>query len=640
MYLAFVTMTIFAAIITILVLSSSTLSLNQADQQACSNKNLSVSSYNYFCNGSSHVFKNLVRCHKMIQSVSVHPLYCLTYWSNQKKELYEGNNFTVGVCPFKTIYNLEENEFKLPKTINLQHLSHFNEDHMCLKLNRTGVSCGACNNRSAASLNSFSFDCLPIDRCHDYSWAYLLLADLVPVTILFAIVVMFDINIISGYANTYVLFCQVICIHTNFMLIEHGLTKLTTDNQLSQRISLALLSFYSVWSLDMGRILAQNICIGKNIGTMDTIALMYIPAFYSLLLVSITYLLAELHARDNYIILRLCKPFSFCLSRFKKRVSLSVSLINAFATFFLLSYSKLTVTSLLLISPTYLYNINSEHVATVYLYDGTTEYFTGWKAIFLSTLGFTVLLVFVLFPSFLLLIYRMKRFQRFLKYFKLHRQFLVVFMDAFQNCYKDGMNRTSDCRWFSAVYLFYRIIVFSAIVFLRSFFAFKFLYPLISQGTVTITLLLILYFSPYKNSIYNKLDITMFAFSIIVSCLMIVNGILKVDGNSTIVEKLLFSALTLPLIGAVIFVGYHIILRLSVCMRLSFKTWHGRRNKDVSFFAKNNDTMSDMAPKSDFTPSLPDRLIHPYLYSENMESNERQSFGTFQVTYGSTTSTN
>ncbi len=77
-------------------------------------------------------------------------------------------------------------------------------------------------------------------------------------------------------------------------------------------------------------------------------------------------------------------------------------------------------------------------------------------------------------------------------------------MDSFQGCYKDGTEPgTRDCRWFAAVDLLIRVIIYCLISFL--YFAF---------ASLAIVLVVILFVNvlPYKKNVthYNKIDITFY----------------------------------------------------------------------------------------------------------------------------------
>ena len=129
--------------------------------------------YDYFCDDTTEIFNGFVQCNPKMRKVIVPPLYCLTY--NE-----EMNVFLAGSCPFLP-NTKENNNLYLPK--NITNLMIFNEKSMCQYLNRKGVSCGKCNDHSAVAINSYSLECMNIEKCHNYNWIYLLLGDVVPVTL-------------------------------------------------------------------------------------------------------------------------------------------------------------------------------------------------------------------------------------------------------------------------------------------------------------------------------------------------------------------------------------------------------------------------------------------------------------------------
>ena len=176
-----------------------------------SNPNSSViDTYSYFCHdyNTTEIFNDFVQCDPQMRKVVVPPLYCLTYSE-------EMSMFLAGNCPF--LPNAKEiKSVYLPE--NITNVATFNEEVMCHALNRKGVSCGKCNDNSAVAVNSYSSECMNIEKCHNYNWIYLLLADLVPVTLLFLIVILFDINITSGYANTYILFSQIMSLPISYRI--------------------------------------------------------------------------------------------------------------------------------------------------------------------------------------------------------------------------------------------------------------------------------------------------------------------------------------------------------------------------------------------------------------------------------------
>ena len=383
--------------------------------------------------------------------------------------------------------------------------------------------------------------------------------------------------------------------------------------------------------MDLGRSLIPNVCVGHSIETIDSIALQYMSAFYGLGLVFITYCIVELHGYNFCLIVWLWKPFSKCFTRIRRRVNPSASLINAFATFLVLSYSKLAFTSIILLSPSYLYNQTGHHVSTVVIYDGTLGFFKSKKHIWLAILAITIFIIFVVLPPLLLLLYPWRRFQRFLSYFRLHRPGLIIFMNTFQGCYKDGSKGTCDHRWFSAFYFILRIIGCVVCVLLGYSVVSSFSLQLIIEAVNIISILILLYLKPYKKSLYNNLDITILLDIILISSLYTNSYVITNSGGAIVVVMWLFIALGLPLLDAVIFVTYHLIKRLRFYItKTKTRIRHAGQNSRLSLVI---DEKFESQERDDLTPSFPDRLLHPHIYTE---FKKQRDFAAIGSKYGST----
>ena len=79
--------------------------------------------------------------------------------------------------------------------------------------------------------------------------------------------------------------------------------------------------------------------------TLQVLALEYAIAVYPLLLIVFTYLLVEMHDHNVRIVIWLWKPFHEYFVCFRKKSNVKGSLINAFATFLLISFVKFLDTS-------------------------------------------------------------------------------------------------------------------------------------------------------------------------------------------------------------------------------------------------------------------------------------------------------
>ena len=171
------------------------------------------------------------------------------------------------------------------------------------------------------------------------------------------------------------------------------------------------------------------------------------------MLILLSYLLIELHDRQYTAIVLIWKPFRKVLFVFRKSWDIRTSIIDSFATFFLLSYVQVLTFSANLLIPTTIYKLGSNEVQFGLYYTPTVQYFGNEHLPFAIT-AIIILTLFVSIPTLILILHPFQFFQNFLSFFSLNWHFLHAFVDSFQGCYKDGTEPgTFDCRWFSAIIL-------------------------------------------------------------------------------------------------------------------------------------------------------------------------------------------
>ena len=377
---------------------------------------------------------SIVVCNNITQPVYIHICYCMSYDPDK-------NATVVGNCDYSCHQStvLYSPYFPLPSDVSKL------EDTVCSQFHREGQLCGRCNDKFAPPVYSYTLDCV---QCLDYdnNWAKYLAVAFLPLTVFFAIVIIFRISAISGSMNAFILVSQMSS--APIILRSHG--KLTHCYQ-CYGTSIAS-SLHGIWNLDFFRQLYKPFCLHPSMTTLQVLALDYAIAIFPLTLIVITYMFVELHYRNCRIIVWLWKPFRACCARIRPR-NIKTSLIDAFATFILLSCVKFLSVSLDLLVPARLFDIHGKKIGTKYLYyDGTIKYF-GKEHLPYAILAIIMLLVFVVFPCLLLCLFPCRCFQRFLVRYHLRSLALTTFMDAFQGCYKDGTNNTRDCRYFAPMYL-------------------------------------------------------------------------------------------------------------------------------------------------------------------------------------------
>ena len=179
---------------------------------------------------------------------------------------------------------------------------------------------------------------------------------------------------------------------------------------------------------------------------LQVIALDYLVAAYPLLLLVCFYVLVTAHDRECRLVVRLWRPFLWCSSRIRQQWNIRYSIIDAFATFVLLSYIKFVSVSGELLLSTPVFNIHGSRIGHFMYYDGTVE-FMGQQNMpcFIAITILVISIVFIL----LLILYPMKWFQVFLNKCHLNSPGLRMFLECFQGSIVTGQ---MEC-WSAGIFL-------------------------------------------------------------------------------------------------------------------------------------------------------------------------------------------
>ena len=410
-------------------------------------------------NGSSRCrcgsdFKDVVDCDNKTLQVKLLPCFCMTQYAKNP------NITVVGACMYRC---------RLPSSEHVPSNTSGLLMYMCngttavingvLNWNRGGQLCGRCH--EGFGLPAYSYDWRCVKCSHNKHSVknsivkYCVIAFL-PLTGFFIMMVTLRISATSPSMNAFVLACQVL---TAPLQVRIFLSSLPIRNGrpivLMYRV---IASLYGFWNLDFFRTLYPLFCLNPNMSTLQVLVLDYIIAAYPLLLILITYSLVELHARDCKIVVWLWKPFRRCFIRFQ-RTYIQTSLVDAFASFLLLSYVKFLSVSFDFLVPVHLYDVHGESMEPYLYFDGTVEYF-GKQHLPYAILAIIVLIIFNILPLLLLCFYPCRCFQKVLNHYGLRNQALHIFMDAFHSGYKNGTEGTRDYRYLSVAYLLIRIFYF------------------------------------------------------------------------------------------------------------------------------------------------------------------------------------
>ena len=429
----------------------------------------------------------VVECHNSSKEVDLLDCYCMTFSTN-------GTMLVVGPC----IYGCKGNSASYyPLSSNASLLTEF-----CSQYHREGQLCGKCENGFALPAYSYNLACVECSYHYPKNVLKYVAVSFLPLTLFFIVIVALRVRVTSGVMNVFVLISQVLSAPTLGRL--HKLQYQSGDRTLVY-IESAISSLFGIWNLDFFRLLYPSFCLHPKMTTVQILALDYAIAVYPLALLTVAYLLVKLHDSDFKLIVYFWRPFQRCFIHFRRDWNIKTSLIDAFATFLLLSYVKFLSVSFDLLAPVHISNIYGQTLSKWYLYwDGTIEYF-GNKHLPYAILALVVAIVFNILPLLLLCLYPSRRFQTCLHQCRLQNQILHTFMDAFQGWYKDGTNGSHDCRWFAGLYLFIRILFLTMTTVIPTS---ALVFP-IYGFIVLILLLLTVSFRPYKLHTHNRADIFM-----------------------------------------------------------------------------------------------------------------------------------
>ena len=550
--------------------------------------------------------ENNVRCDDATKETLITPGLCVSY--NETI-----NDTVIGRCPFN-YHHPDTQTFYITVPNDTSELNSF----MCSGLNRTGLFCSQCQQGLGPAVLSYKRECV---KCFDkrYGWLLYITATLIPTTILCFLVMVFPFHVTSAEMNAFVLLCQlgtsVSTLGNSYMYVDYN------NLTVIQFFELALTTFYAIWNLDFFQFFIPSFCISSDLTTLHTLALEYVVAIYPLVLTVVIYFCIEMYDRGVRVVVCVWRPFHVCFARFRRRWDPKGSVINAFATFLLLSYSKLLVVSYSLLAVSVQYNNRGERVGPVVVYfDASIEYFSRQHLPF-GVLAICVLLVFVLFPMILLLLYPMRSFQRCLGYCtRIRWQFLHTFADVFQGCYKNGTNGTRDYRYFAGLYLLFRMVLLLT-----------FIFPLVYMWLILIPFpvavsLLFAYFRPYKNNFFNIIDCLAFSVIVALTIFLIMYGM---QVNSFRVE-LLYALLLIPFLYFISFILCKILSRVALfhtcCTRIGEILKARKENRQLPIRRDDED--------------LPDRIVNPDMYrpllpATNIGDTQPQAGVNSLVAYGS-----
>ena len=367
--------------------------------------------------------------------------HCLTF--EEDKGVYSVR------CPYFQLngHNMTKLDFiRLPSNI-----SELN-DYMCKPLNRKGFLCKDCIDGFGPSVTSVGYMC---SNCTNvwYGVPIYLLMELLPITIFCVVIFVFPVRLTSAPMTCFIMYSQLIVLE---FVVDRKLPMdlLLTSNPLF-RVTLFL---YGIWNLEFFRYILPPFCVSSDLHLIHIALLDYISIVIPIFLIILSWICIELHGRNCRPLVCLWKPFHKCLVTVRRAWNGKADIIDVFATFLLLSYSKLVYQSFTLLDCTSICsNAEKGVLKRVMMMDVNIPCWSTKHLLFVVPVLITVF-IFNILPALLLVCYPTKVFRRCLTKCKINGLFLVTFIERFQGCCKNGLDGGKDLRSFSGVYLFLRYL--------------------------------------------------------------------------------------------------------------------------------------------------------------------------------------
>ena len=452
----------------------------------------------------------------------------------------------------------------------------------CASLNRQGTLCGQCLDGYTVPAYSYEFKCIRCDSQLE-NWGLYIVFAFLPLTVFIVIILVFRIDVLSPKLNMFVFTAQILSVPYLLRIILYILSQ--SNTMFLSIVVRLVLAIYGIWNLDFLRVnMLPDVCI--NVIPLHILVLDYLIAIYPMLLMAVAYIFFELLNSGFWPVMYMSKPFHYFFARCRRHWGIQNTFMDAFVTFFFLSTTKLLSVSCDLLIGVPVYTSDGDLHSLRLYYDPSIEYF-GREHLPYALLAIGILIVFIVFPTSLLLFYQCKPYHNCLKKFQTGGTIFDGFVNTFQiKYYKDGNNGTWDCRWFAGFFVFIKSLAYVVYVVFLSQVAYPHIVVLSLLGASVIIIV-----EPYKEEykVFNMISANVFLF------LGLIFAVFMTNNASYLLQKALsdhyISAILLslvPLVYIIVVVLHHLIRR-----------FRGQKGGDG------------------LTSSLPHRLLHSDQYRDS-----------------------
>ena len=379
-------------------------------------------------------------------------------------------------------------------------------------------------------------------------------------TIIFLIILLFNIRITSGAVHSFVFYIQI--------LSRINITGFKTIHIEDRFTRYAVDVFQLVIGIFSFEIRSGGFCIFQTNTIMNLLMIQYATLAYAFFLVLGTILFMRIHS--CYSCVKLCRRCG--------RRNIRGSIVDGLSAFLVLCYFQCAAITSCILTPSYIYSYH-EWNTTAPMFDGELDYLKGthlWYA-----LPAFLCIIFILIPPPIILIlepiltklFSMDCFTRTPPkwYYDKLRLKLMPFLDTFQACFKDRH------RYFAGLYFLYRLMFITiASIIVQG--------PQYYYGLVISLFMFIVplhaFIQPYKKKWHELLEMSLFI--IIISLLMITLynfAFYRSNGTLLIIVQLILISISIGYM--MVFIAIKIYQKLSA-LKLKNETSASRECIDVS----------------------------------------------------------
>ena len=369
---------------------------------------------------------------------------------------------------------------------------------------RTGRVCSQCASERSVYFHSWQYRCGPETLCH-FGWIFYILSEIIPLTLCFIGIIVFNISFAKGNINGFILSTQIMdALSTN----ANGLIEFPQYITVPRSISNF---FYRFFNLNFFSSEALSFCLWKGASVMDVLIMKYVTVAFALILVFLTILISS--GRCGRFCYRIKFFRRYCYHT-KVYTPKSV-IIHGLSAFFVLCYSQCARVSFQILNSFCLFSTNFGCPRSYVYRIGYLDYLGAehWKYAWFAIL---VLIFIVIVPPLLLIMYPLMF--NFLGKWNMSESKLaailwrimpIQLLDSFQSSFKDRF------RFFAGLYFLYRALALALYAYCHTMLQF---YTLVGIQLI-VALVLHAVFQPYKKRKHNIID------AVLISNLAIINGI-------------------------------------------------------------------------------------------------------------------